>query len=76
MQLLSSGAFGFLFLLIPLELLSAFFGSPLLLLLVLLSLLFIFALALLGLFLRLSLGRGCHCWGGIGGLFRCCPWVV
>jgi hypothetical protein len=51
MQLLSTGAFGFMLLLFPLELLFPLFGFPLLLLLVLLSLLFIVVLAFLGLFL-------------------------
>jgi hypothetical protein len=41
MQLLSPGAFGFMLLLFPLELLPTFFGFPLLFLLVLLSLLFV-----------------------------------
>jgi len=45
MQLLSAGAFGFMLLLFPLELLFTLFGFPLLLLLVLLSLLFVVALA-------------------------------
>ena len=76
MQLLSAGAFGFLLLLFPLELLFPLFGSPLLLLLVLLSLLFVVALAFLGLLLCLGLGRGGNCRGGIGGLFYLCPWVV
>jgi hypothetical protein len=76
MQLFSAGAFGFLLLLFPLELLFPFFGFPLLLLLVLLSLLFIVALAFLGLFLCLGLGRGRHRRGGIGGLFFCCSWIV
>ena len=70
MQLLSAGAFGFLLLLFPLEMLFPFFGFPLLFLLVLLSLLFIVALAFLALFLCLGFRRGCHCRGGIGGLFR------
>src|SRR5713226_6050986 len=76
MQLLSPGAFGFLLLLFPLELLFPFFGFPLLLLLVLLSLLLVVALAFLCLFLCLGFWRGRHCWGWIGGLFCRCSWVV
>jgi hypothetical protein len=76
MQLLSTGAFGFLLLLFPLELLFPFFGFPLLFLLVLLSLLFLVALAFLGLFLCLGFGRGFHRRGWIGGLFFCCSWIV
>ncbi len=76
MQLFSPGAFGFLLLLFPLELLFTLFGSPLLLLLVLLSLLFVVALAFFGLLLCLGFGRGCQRWGWIGGLFFCCSWVV
>src|SRR5258705_13931455 len=76
MQLLSTGAFGFLLLLFPLELLFTLLGFPLLFLLVLLSLLFVVALSFLGLFLCLGFGRGRHCRGGIGGLFFCCSWVV
>src|SRR5260370_1337824 len=76
MQLLSTSAFGFLFLLFPLELLFPFFGFPLLFLLVLLSLLFIVALAFLGLFLCLGFGRGFHRRGWIGGLFFCRSWIV
>ena len=45
MQLLSAGAFGFMLLLFPLELLFTLFGFPLLFLLVLLPLLFVVALA-------------------------------
>jgi hypothetical protein len=45
MQLLSAGAFGFMLLLFPLEMLFPLFGFPLLFLLVLLSLLFVVALA-------------------------------
>jgi len=63
-------------LLFPLELLFTLFGFPLLLLLVLLSLLFVVALAFLGLFLCLGVGGGCHCRGGIGGLFRHRSWIV
>ena len=76
MQLLTTGAFGFLLLLFPLELLFPFFGFPLLFLLVLLSLLCIVALAFLGLFLCLGFGRGFHRRGWIGGLFFCCSWIV
>jgi hypothetical protein len=63
-------------LLLALELLSAFFGSPLLFLLVLLPLFFADALAFLGLFLCLGFGRACHRRGRIGGLFCSCPWVM
>jgi transposase InsO family protein len=76
MQLLSPGSLGFLLLLFPFELPFTLFGLPLLLLLVLLPLLFVVALAFLGLFLCLDFGRGCHCWGGIGGLFFLCSRVV
>src|SRR5260370_25171855 len=76
MQLLSPGAFGFMLLLFPLELLSTFFCFSLLLLLVLLSLLFVVALAFLGLLFCLGLGRGCQRWGWIGGLFFRCLRVV
>jgi hypothetical protein len=58
MQLLSAGAFGFLLLLFPLELLLTLFGFPVLLLLVRLSFLFIVALAFLGLFLCFGVGGG------------------
>jgi hypothetical protein len=75
-HLLSAGAFGFLLLLFPLELLFPLFGFPLLLLLVLLSLLFVVALAFLSLFLRFGFVRGCHCRGGIGGLFFLYSWIV
>ena len=76
MQLLPAGAFGFMLLLFPLELLFTLFGFPLLLLLVLLSLLFVVALAFLGLFLCLGFGRGRHRRGGICGLLCRCSWVV
>ena len=75
-QLLSAGAFDFLLLLFPLELLSPLFGSPFLFLLVLLSLLFIVALAFLGLFFCLGFGRGCNRRGGVVSLFCCCSWIV
>ena len=74
MQLLSAGAFGFMLLLFPLELLFPLFGFPLPL--ILLSLLFVVALAYFGLFLCLGFGGGCQRWGWIGGLFFCCLWVV
>jgi hypothetical protein len=74
MQLLSAGAFGFMLLLFPLELLFPLFGFPLPL--ILLSLLFVVALAFLGLFLCLGIGRGCQRWGWIGGLFCRCSWVM
>jgi hypothetical protein len=76
MPLLSAGAFGFMLLLFPFELLFTLFGFPLLFLLVLLSLLFVVALAFLDLFLRLGFARGFHRRGRIGGLFRRRSWIV
>jgi hypothetical protein len=76
LQLFLAGAFCFPFLLSLLIFQSAFLGSALLFLLVLLSLLFVVAFPLLGLCFRFGFSRGCHCWGGVGGLFCGCAWVV